>query len=158
MTFCWNLISGHQIATNFCICHDSCAVMTCAKFYCNHLTTTWHNIKRLHLDLNFEWQVVSDNGCLATLVISCTWHHVSTHGLSLEDSQAREIVSNHHRLNAQAAQQIMGCNNLETISVQISGIVGVQYLLFTASFHLFTQWVRKLEPCGPPYISWSVFF
>ena len=29
---CCNSIPGHHIATNFCTCHDSIAVMSCAKF------------------------------------------------------------------------------------------------------------------------------
>ena len=29
----------------FCTCHDSCAVMTCAKFHSDHIITTWANIE-----------------------------------------------------------------------------------------------------------------
>ena len=30
--FCCNFIFGHDIAINFCTCHDSTAVVSCAKF------------------------------------------------------------------------------------------------------------------------------
>ena len=33
---CHNSIAGHQIATNFCTCHDSTAVVPCAKFCSDH--------------------------------------------------------------------------------------------------------------------------
>ena len=31
-SLCCNSIAGHQIATNFCTCHDSTAVVPCTKF------------------------------------------------------------------------------------------------------------------------------
>ena len=31
-----NSVAGHQIATNFCTCHDSTAVVPCAKFCSDH--------------------------------------------------------------------------------------------------------------------------
>ena len=33
---CHNSVAGHQIATNFCTCHDSTAVVPCAKFCSDH--------------------------------------------------------------------------------------------------------------------------
>ena len=33
---CSNSITGHQIATNFCTCHDSTAVVPCTKFCSDH--------------------------------------------------------------------------------------------------------------------------
>ena len=36
-SFCINSLHGYQIATNFCTWHDSYAVVSCAKFCCNHL-------------------------------------------------------------------------------------------------------------------------
>ena len=35
--FCNNPVSGTKITTNFCTCHDSTAVVTCAKICCVHL-------------------------------------------------------------------------------------------------------------------------
>ena len=34
--FCCNSVRTHQIATNFCTCHDSIAVVSCAKFCSDH--------------------------------------------------------------------------------------------------------------------------
>ena len=34
--YCCNFITDHLIATNFCTCHDSTAVMACAKFCSKH--------------------------------------------------------------------------------------------------------------------------
>ena len=36
-----NSIAGYHIATKFCTCCDSTAVMACAKFHNDHLTTIW---------------------------------------------------------------------------------------------------------------------
>ena len=33
---CSNSVTGHQIATNFCTCHDSTAVVPCTKFCSDH--------------------------------------------------------------------------------------------------------------------------
>ena len=33
---CHNSVAGHQIATNFCTCHDSTAVVPCTKFCSDH--------------------------------------------------------------------------------------------------------------------------
>ena len=33
---CCNSVAGHQIATNFCTCHDSTAVVPCTKFCSDH--------------------------------------------------------------------------------------------------------------------------
>ena len=33
---CHNSLAGHQIATNFCTCHDSTAVVPCTKFCSDH--------------------------------------------------------------------------------------------------------------------------
>ena len=33
---CHNSVAGHQIATNFCTCHDSTAVVQCTKFCSKH--------------------------------------------------------------------------------------------------------------------------
>ena len=35
------MITNHQIATNFCTCHDSTAVVPCAKFHSDHLDGIW---------------------------------------------------------------------------------------------------------------------
>ena len=34
-----NFILGYQITTNFCTCHNSTAVVTCAKFCCDYFNT-----------------------------------------------------------------------------------------------------------------------
>ena len=36
-----NSILRYYIATKFCTCHDSTAVVPCAKFHGDHCTTTW---------------------------------------------------------------------------------------------------------------------
>ena len=43
-------IPGYQITTKFCTCHDSCAIMTCAKFWGDHSIKIWITPK-----LNFHW-------------------------------------------------------------------------------------------------------
>ena len=43
---CHNSVAGHQIATNFCTCHDSTAVVPCTKFYCNHCIRIEVRVKR----------------------------------------------------------------------------------------------------------------
>ena len=43
---CHNSVAGHQIATNFCTCHDSTAVMPCDKFCSNHCIRIEVRVKR----------------------------------------------------------------------------------------------------------------
>ena len=43
--FYCNSVPCHQIATNFCTCHDSSAVMACAKFCSNYFITCWLKTK-----------------------------------------------------------------------------------------------------------------
>ena len=43
---CHNSIAGHQIATNFCTCHDSTAVVPCTKFCSNHCIRIEVRVKR----------------------------------------------------------------------------------------------------------------
>ena len=43
---CHNSVAGHQIATNFCTCHDSTAVVPCTKFCSNHCIRIEVRVKR----------------------------------------------------------------------------------------------------------------
>ena len=43
--FCCNSIPFHQIATMFCTCHDSYAVMACAQFCSHYFITCWLKTK-----------------------------------------------------------------------------------------------------------------
>ena len=56
LSFCSKTLCDNIIVTNFCTCHDICAVMACAK-YCSNLTTLdWFTTK------SFCWVlIVSEN-------------------------------------------------------------------------------------------------
>ena len=43
---CCNSVVGHQIATNFCTCHDSTAVVPCTKFCSYHCIKIEMRVKR----------------------------------------------------------------------------------------------------------------
>ena len=43
---CCNSVASHQIATNFCICHDSTAVVPCTKFCSYHCIWIEMRVKR----------------------------------------------------------------------------------------------------------------
>ena len=43
---CHNSVAGHQIATNFCTCHDSTAVVPCTKFCSDHCIRIEVRVKR----------------------------------------------------------------------------------------------------------------
>ena len=43
---CCNSVTGHQIATNFCTCHDSTAVVPCTKFCSDHYIRIEMRVKR----------------------------------------------------------------------------------------------------------------
>ena len=43
---CCNSVAGHQIATNFCTCHDSTAVVPCTKFCSDHCIRIELRVKR----------------------------------------------------------------------------------------------------------------
>ena len=83
---CWfNSIYGHHIATNFCTCHDSIAVVTCAKFHDNLCIITAMTT-RLYFPfiLYCERKIISGMGTetqnriqgiilLATFIITIMW-------------------------------------------------------------------------------------
>ena len=50
ISFCSHPNSIGVIATQFCTCHDSCAVVVCAKFCCNILASKWDYSKN-----SFPW-------------------------------------------------------------------------------------------------------
>ena len=43
---CCDSVAGHQIATNFCTCHDSTAVVPCTKFCSDHFIRIEMRVKR----------------------------------------------------------------------------------------------------------------
>ena len=43
---CCNSVAGHQIATNFCTCHHSTAVVPCTTFFSNHCIRMEMRVKR----------------------------------------------------------------------------------------------------------------
>ena len=51
----FNSISDYRIATKFCTCHDSCAVVTCAKLNCNALQFE----KSVCIQLIKQWKIFS---------------------------------------------------------------------------------------------------
>ena len=60
ISFCYNSIPCHWIAAKFCTCHDSCAVVTCAKFCSNHLFEIWMRPKSIfHQIWKLAWKIIS---------------------------------------------------------------------------------------------------
>ena len=51
---CCNAVTGHQIATNFCTCHDSTAVVPCTKFCSDHCIRIEMRVK-----WNFHWILIA---------------------------------------------------------------------------------------------------
>ena len=58
---CCCSISGHQIATEFCTCHDSTAVVSYAKFCIDHFEFGW---EQNEISITFElcWNFFSEMG------------------------------------------------------------------------------------------------
>ena len=50
---CYILITGTQIATNFCTCHDSTAVLPSAKFCNDHYIRIWIRAKWFSIYFNY---------------------------------------------------------------------------------------------------------
>ena len=72
---CCITISNHQIAPKFCTCHDSCAVMACAKLWSNQCTEFSESIA--YLGICDGWYTVGETGLLMAHVIvvdSCHWY------------------------------------------------------------------------------------
>ena len=60
---CHNAVAGHQIATNFCTCHDSTAVVPCAKFCSDHCIRIEVRVKRnFHRKFELQWKKRYWNG------------------------------------------------------------------------------------------------
>ena len=68
ISFCSHPNSNEVITTKFCTCHDSCAVMACAKFCCDMYNSKWITAKR-----NFHqiWIVMANS--LVTWVTGPSW-------------------------------------------------------------------------------------
>ena len=71
---CCKSMTDHQIATNFCTCHDSIAVMSCAKFRGNHFVrngrTAKQNFHKIWIameKLQVKWS--SEIPCLAASLL-----------------------------------------------------------------------------------------
>ena len=67
--FCFHPYSIKVIATMFCTCPDSLAVMAysvmaCAKYCCDLMTRNWITEKKKNFpsNLNYEWKIVSEMG------------------------------------------------------------------------------------------------
>ena len=54
---CNSVISvlGHQIATKFCTCHDSFAVVACANFCSDHFARIWMTAQQMFLKFELWW-------------------------------------------------------------------------------------------------------
>ena len=90
---CLNSVAGHQIATNFCTCHDSTAVVPCAKFCSDHSIRLEMRVKR-----NFHriWNAMEKplvkrgpgddlvtSGIAFTMVGQVPWRHVTLAGIDV---------------------------------------------------------------------------
>ena len=95
-----NSVAGHQIATNFCTCHDSTAVVPCTKFCSDHCIRIEMRVKR-----NFHriW-IAMEKPLLKRLVILC------------KEGRRWKIKSNmislKHLLREQQLNQTNQCNTL----------------------------------------------
>ena len=62
-----NSFCGHvyPVTINFCTCHDSCAVVACAKFLWNHFFVRfWRRWKIYEIYIKFKsWNIVVETGC-----------------------------------------------------------------------------------------------
>ena len=67
----------YHIATHFCTCHDSKAVVPCAKFHSDHFITTG---MRTEENLNYGGKLVRKMGPMVNIVI-CTgpWQLLTSH-------------------------------------------------------------------------------
>ena len=54
---CYNLPLGMWITTKFCTCHDSCAVVACAKFCNDHIHTILMRVKNSLPSLNYKGKI-----------------------------------------------------------------------------------------------------
>ena len=65
-SFSCNSIAGDHIATIFCTCHESTAVVSCAKFCSDHFITIWMREKMMKFPshLNCDGKLISEMGPL----------------------------------------------------------------------------------------------
>ena len=71
---CCNSVAGHLIATNFCICHDSTAVVPCTKVCSDHCIKIEGRVKRkFHRIWVMEKPLVKRRPGVSYLILSVTW-------------------------------------------------------------------------------------
>ena len=85
-----NSIAGHLIATNLCTCHDSIAVMSCAKLCSYRYVRRWMGAKRNFHQLWIVWWKNGSEMGTRTHVPSINSGHVSTASVN----QRRCYISN----------------------------------------------------------------
>ena len=59
---CYNFAVGPQIATNFCTCNDSTAVVPCTKLCTGHCTRIEVRVKTIPTNLNCDGKNVGETG------------------------------------------------------------------------------------------------
>ena len=78
--FCVNSLLGNQITTEFCTCHDSKAVMACAKFCSDHCIRIWMISKWNFYTIELQWKnsemrprVLLWSTCMYMIHVICCW-------------------------------------------------------------------------------------
>ena len=70
-----NSIAGHQIATNFCPCHDSTDVLSCTNFVAITILKSRWEWNEISIELELRWKNRSWNGAQGVIVLLCEWAH-----------------------------------------------------------------------------------
>ena len=69
-----NSVAGHQIATNFCPCHDSTAVLSCTNFVAITILKSRWEWNEISIELELRWKNRSWNGAQGVMLL-CEWAH-----------------------------------------------------------------------------------
>ena len=137
---CCNSVTGHQIATNFCTCHDSTAVVPCTKFCSDHCIRIEMRVKRNFHRILIAMEKTVKRGLGGYLKLhSLQWRHVRI--------KASQITNN------STVQKFVHANNRRNINVPhyqpfVKGLIHRWQLAPQIARFMGPTWAH-LGPVGP---------
>ena len=124
---CHNSVAGHQIATNFCTCHDSTAVVPCTKFCSDHCIRIEVSVKRnFHrIWIVMENPLVKRAPCVLQTWDMCQWISYHCRQVVYSDRRFTDTYHylNHWWLDYRRIYASLGLNALIPVSRGVSAVV-----------------------------------
>ena len=171
---CHNSVAGHQIATIFCIRHDSTAVGPCTKFCGDHLLESRWEWNEISIDFELRWKKnLSETGSRINL-----WINPTRDPFRQQFSITIPMLWKFHfaliQILIELSLQNFTCGTTAVLSRHVKNCAMASSNWFTAKWHIHRIWIvmekswmkwvqtitnnwwRTLETSGCPIMGWIV--